>query len=386
MLRDLTTLTLRLPTQIDFAEGSSDAVGRLCDGHGYTAAFVVIDPGLHDLGLADAMLKSLDEAGIAVEIWTQVQPNPITTDIEAAAAAFNKAASSVVIGIGGGSALDTAKGVALLATNGGQLADYSGNGRVPNRAWPLVLVPTTAGTGSEVSASISVTDAGTKDKLAIRDMNNCASFAVLDPNLLAGLPASVAANSGMDALTHAVESMVSNRATAISRLFAYEAARRINDSIEAFVTDRSDIAHGGNMLYASCLAGVAFSHTGTGNAHAISRALGGRYGIIHGLGCGVALEPVMRFNLTEAAAGYAELATAFGIHDDSLDQAANAERAVERVAEIRANVGLPQRLDVTVAADEMEVLATWTVENSTPNPRKTTSEDARQLILAVVSA
>lgn len=385
MLPDLATFNFQLPTQLDFAAGSSARLGELCGRNGYRSAFVVIDPGLHAIGLANEILKSLADAGIATSVWTRVQPNPITTDIEAAASSFDRSEGSVVIGIGGGSALDTAKGAAMLATNGGRLADYSGNGRVPSRAWPLILIPTTAGTGSEVSASISVTDAETKDKLAVRDMNNCAWFAVLDPELLRGLPMQVAAHSGMDALTHAVESMVSNRATPISRLFAWEAGRRINQSIEAFVADRTDEDHGANMLYASCLAGIAFSHTGTGNAHAVSRALGGRYGVVHGLGCGVALEPVMRFNLEAAAAGYAELARAFGVQDDSLDELGNAGRALARVAEIRASVGLPERLDIRVAEDEMEILAAWTVENSTPNPRKTSTEDARQLILDVIA-
>lgn len=375
----------RLPTTVEFQPGATDRLGEICRDAGFTSAFVVIDPGLHRAGLAEGALSSLAAAGLPVQIWTQLQPNPVTDDMEAAAESFDRAQGAVVIGIGGGSALDTAKGVAVLATNGGRLKDYSGNGQVPKRCWPLVLVPTTAGTGSEVSASISVTETISNNKLAVRDMNNCAWIAVLDPSLLTGLPALVAAHSGMDALTHAVESYVSRRATPISRMFAFEAAQRINESIERFVADRTEEEPAANMLYASCLAGVAFSHTGTGNAHAVSRALGGRYGVVHGLGCAVALVPVMRFNLADAEAGYADLARAFGVHDPEASLADNAERAVRRVAEIRANVGIPERLDLIVPSADMPDLARWTVENSTPNPRSTDENQARDLLLAVVA-
>jgi alcohol dehydrogenase class IV len=386
MPEPLVPFEFRLPTALRFQPGAAEHLGEICRDSGYSSAFVVVDPGLHRLGAADAALASLEAAGIDVELWTNLQPNPVTDDMEAAASAFDRREGSLVIGIGGGSALDTAKGVAVLATNGGKLRDYAGNGQVPNRCWPLLLVPTTAGTGSEVSASISVTDAATHDKLAVRDPNNCAWIAVLDPTLLTGLPAVVAAHSAMDALTHAVESYVSRRSMPMSRLFAYEAARLINQSIEPFVADRTDPAHGANMLYGSALAGAAMSHTGTGNAHAVSRALGGRYGVIHGLGCAVALEPVMRFNVTAAEQGYAELAEAFGVRDPSATAAENAARTVERVAEIRAHVWIPQRLDLIVPTDDLPGLVRWTVENSTPNPRTTDDADARELLLAVVAS
>ena len=370
-----------LPTRVHLESGGASRIGELCESEGYSSAFLVIDPQLSELGIADGMIRSLEKSGIKFRICTNLKPNPIDTDMEDAWSDFDKHQESLVIGFGGGSALDTAKGVALLATNGGRLRDYAGNGRVPKRAWPLVLVPTTAGTGSEVSASISVTTHDTHDKLAIRDFNNCAWIALLDPALLAGLPASVAAVSGADALTHAVESYVSNRSTTMSRLFAFEAARRIACSLEAFVADRTDEYHATNMLYGSCLAAVAFSQTGTGNAHALSRALGGQFDIPHGLGCGVALEHVMRFNRDAALQGFADLADAFDIK--AATPAQRADLLINRVAQIRANIGLPADLDIALDDQTLDLLANWTVENSTPNPRKTSKEDAKSLLLTL---
>src|SRR5699024_8843976 len=228
--------------------------------------------------------------------WTDLQPNPIDADVEAAVDAMRTKQHDVVLGVGGGSAQDTAKAVAVLATNGGRVRDFAGNGNVPNRSCPLVLVPTTAGTGSEVTANASITNAETQDKLAIRDSNAYARIAVLDPNLLAGLPAGPAAAAGIDALTHAIESYASVRGSEFTRSLAAEAIGRMTNSLETFVADRSDPAAASSMLFASFLAGIAISHTGTGSAHAVSRALGGRFGIAHGIGCGVALPGVMRFN------------------------------------------------------------------------------------------
>jgi alcohol dehydrogenase len=377
-------LSFLLPTRIELGVGIADRLGELCLESGFKSAFVVVDPGVHAAGAADGPLKSLAEAGIEVSLWMKVQPNPVDTDVEDGAAALAATPRQAVIGIGGGSALDTAKGIAVLAANTGRVRDFAGNGNVPNKAWPLVLVPTTAGTGSEVTANISITDSETHDKLALRDPNNYASLAILDPILLRGLPAAAAAAAGMDALTHAVESYVSVRASSLTRLLAYEATRLIAGSLEAFVADRAELAHATDMLYGSCLAGIAISHTGTGNAHAVARALGGPYGIPHGLGCGVALESVMRFNEPVVQEDYARLATALGVADFRASVEVNAHAAIDRVRDMRAAVGLPERLDISVDKEALLALGAWAAASSGPNPRPTSQHEACDLISAVV--
>jgi len=380
----LTTLSFFLPTRIEFGDGLAGQLGKLCIESGFTTALVVVDPMVHASGATDGAFRALEQAGIGTVIWSQVQPNPTDTDVDAGLAVFAQYRPDVIIGIGGGSALDTAKGIAVLASNGGAVADYAGNGATPRRAWPLILVPTTAGTGSEVTANISITDSQTHAKLALRDPNNYATIAVLDPTLLGGLPVAAAAAAGMDALTHAIESYVSVRSTPMTKLLAFEATRRIGASLEPFVANRTDLPSARQMLYGSCLAGIAISHTGTGNAHAVARALGGPYGIAHGTGCAVALEPVMRFNNEVVQEQYATLAVALGVADASADAAQNALRAIERVGALRAAAGLPERLDVDVAEHMLPDLAQWTVDNAGPNPRRTGLDDAELLIRQVV--
>lgn len=373
-----------LPTRIEFGPGASRRVGELCRERGHRSVFCVVDPGLHALGAADEVLASLDAAGLDVTVWTDLQPNPIDVDVECAVAAMLAGHHDVVVGLGGGSAQDTAKAVAVLATNGGRVRDYAGNGNVPRPASPLVLIPTTAGTGSEVTANASITNSDTQDKLAIRDPHAYAQLAILDPELLAGLPAGAAAAAGIDALTHAVESYASVRGSELTRSLAAEAIRRMAHSLEAFVADRSDPDAASSMLFASFLAGIAISHTGTGNAHAVSRALGGRYGIAHGVGCGVALPGVMRFNAEEHPEVYAEIAAALGVARPGASAAENAAAGADRVDAIRAAIGIPARLGLEADEQTMAELEGWVVDNAGPNPRPTSREDARLLLTGVM--
>lgn len=376
----ITPFDFFFPTQVQFGEGKSQELGHLCQSQGYGSAFVVIDPGVYKSGAVEGVLANLRDLDVKVVEWTDLQSNPIDTDVEAAAAKLAENPSDVIIGIGGGSAQDTAKGIAVLAANGGRVRDYAGNGNVPRRARPFILVPTTAGTGSEATANASITQSDSHDKLAIRDPNAYAYHAILDPNLLAGLPAGAAAAAGIDALTHAIESYTSTRASEMSRFIAYESISRIATSLENFVADRADKTAAGNMLYASFLAGIAISHTGTGAAHALSRAVGGRFGVAHGIGCGVALAPVMQFNAAESANHYATIARALGVYDENATPESNAALAAARVDEIRQNIGIPLTLGLSASAGDMDDLGRWVVENAGPNPRTTGLQEARQLL------
>ena len=286
-----------VPTRLHVGVGAAKDLGNALRKDKFASAFVVIDPGVMWAGVAQPILHSLETVGINVTQFTHVEPDPLDRDMEAGAAEFAASPCQVVVGIGGGSAMDTAKAIALLATNGGRVRDYNGTDRVPNDPRPLILIPTTAGTGSEVTANIAVTNADTHEKMSVRSPRNYPRLAFLDPELLAELPASPAAASGMDALVHAIESYVSTRATPMTRMLAYEATRReTGHSLCGFVTNRANLEHGAQMLFGSMLAGMAISHTGTGSAHAVARALGGKYGVPHGLACALMLEPVMRFN------------------------------------------------------------------------------------------
>jgi alcohol dehydrogenase class IV len=374
-----------VPTRLVFGAGSAKKLGESVRKLGFRSAFVVLDPGLKKGGFADHVLASLDAAEVHHSIFAKVEQNPFDTDMEEGARQYRANPCDVVVGIGGGSAMDTAKGVALLATNAGRVRDYDGTDKVPTDPTPLICVPTTAGTGSEVTANIAVTNAATHEKMSVRSSRNYSRLALLDPELLVNLPRSVAAASGMDALAHAVESYASVRANPMTRMYAYEAARRVGRALEGFVANRADVELGAQMLFGSALAGVVISITGTGSAHAVARVLGGQYNVVHGLACGVLLEPVMRFNLPQVEGRYAELAEALGVAAHGMSTRACAEAAVKRVGELRAAVGLPPRLPIDVPGNALGGLAEWASRSAGPNPRPTNVAEAAKLIAQVVS-
>lgn len=382
----LVPFSFGIPTRILFGINSAADLATECRRSGWASAFVVMDPGIQRAGVAGAALRSLADAGIEVTLFTEVEPNPVDRDIEAGAKVFAARQSDVIIGIGGGSALDTAKGIAVLATNGGQVADYDGTDKVPADAWPFVCIPTTAGTGSEVTRNISVTNAVTHDKMSIRSDRSFARLALLDPGLLVSLPRSVAAASGMDALVHAVEGYVSTRGNALTDALALEAIRLISGAIEPFVQDRSNLDLASTMLCGSCLAGMVITHTGTGIDHAIARALGGHFSLVHGVACGVLLEPVMRFNLPAVQDRYARIGDVMKVTEPGMSLRARAEAAIQRVHEIRKAVGLPDRLAVDVSGAVGREVVEAAVRNRGPNPQPATGEDVRRILAEVTAA
>lgn len=373
-----------IPTRLLFGNSGVARLGAVCLRFGWKSAFVVVDPDVRRVGMADSAFRSLEEHGFRTVEFTGVQPNPIDTDIERGAEVFRADQSDVVIGIGGGSAMDTAKGIALLATNGGRIREYEGTDKVPRDIRPLICIPTTAGTGSEASAQIAVTNSETHEKMSVRSIRNYARVAVLDPTLLHTLPAGVAVASGMDALVHAVESSVSRRSNALTQLFALEAIRRISRSLEIFVQDRANAFAAADMLFASCLAGIAIGNAGTGAAHAVARALGGHYNVAHGVACGVLLAPVMRFNLSSVQGEYAAVAEALGVVTPGMSERERAEAAAQRVAEIRTRIGLPERLTIRPTPSQTTAMAEWASRNAGPNPSPTSADDVRRLIAQVV--
>lgn len=380
----ITPFEFGVPTRLHFGAGVAKGLGAVLRNAGFSTTFVVVDPGVMQAGIAGSLLASLDAAEIACAVFSRVKPDPLDADMEAGAAEFLAVPRQVVIGIGGGSAMDTAKAIALIATNGGRVRDYDGTDQVPKDPCPLVLIPTTAGTGSEVTANIAATNVDSHEKLSVRSPRNYPRLAFLDPELLAQLPRSAAAASGMDALVHAIESYVCLRATPMTHMLAYEATRQIGQSILGFVADRANLELGAQMLFGSMLAAMAISHTGTGSAHAVARAIGGKYEVAHGLACAVLLEPVMRFNQPVAEERFAQLAHALGTRHEG-SAAALAQAAIERVAELRAGIGLPDRLPIEVPEPVLAKLADWASQSAGPNPRKTNPADARRLLLQVIS-
>jgi alcohol dehydrogenase len=370
----------------------SGAVAKLpgiLGGTGSDAAVVVTDAGLAATPVVARVTSVLEAAGIPVTLFSGVQPNPTTADLAAGAdalAATGPARARVaVVAVGGGSPIDAAKGIALAAVNPQRGRDLDYRSQFARRALPIVAVPTTAGTGAETNAFGVVTDPQTHRKFYVGHASSLPAAAILDPDLTTGLPPAVTAATGMDALTHALESYLSVRANPWSDGIALQVIRMIVTHLPRAHADGGDLEARAQMLLAAHMAGVGMATTGLGLCHAIGHAIGGRFGIAHGVALTAVLPQVLRFSEPACAARLADVAFALGAGDAARNTGWNAGAAVDAVAGLAGRVGLTQGLaglGIThadfgrIAADALddEVLAN--------TPRQPTAADIRSILLA----
>jgi len=321
-----------------------------------------------------------------------VHANPTLDDVAQGAAlvaahAGGDVAGTVVVGLGGGSSMDAAKGVALLATNPGEVRTLDYRNPLANRALPLVVVPTTAGTGAETNAFGVITDHELGNKLYVGNATAMPALALLDPALTVGVPKVATANTGMDALTHAVEAMSSRNRNEYADGLALQVAHLVRTWLPRCVADGTDLEARSQLLLAAHLAGVAMgTGTGQGAAHGIGHALSTRLGVAHGAGLAVVLPHVMRFNLPLRTPAYARLALALGAGQRGADDDANAAAAIAAVEALSAEVGTARRLAEFGLADDAQVdliardcLADSVTDNA---PRYPTLDEARALVAA----
>jgi alcohol dehydrogenase len=370
----------------------SGAVGKLSgilSGTASDAAVVVTDAALAATPVVASVTGVLEAAGIAVALFSEVHPNPTTGDVAAGAdavAAARRAGSRVaLVAVGGGSPIDAAKGIALAAVNPQRGRDLDYRGQFSARALPVVAVPTTAGTGAETNAFGVVTDPQTRRKFYVGHASSMPAAAILDPDLTIGLPPAVTAATGMDALTHALESYLSVRANPWSDGIALQVIRMISAHLPVAHADGRDLEARCQMLLAAHMAGIGMATTGLGLCHAIGHAIGGRFGIAHGVALTAVLPQVLHFNAPSCEARLADVAHALGAADPNRDKAWNAGAAIDAVAGLAGRVGLTERmagLGITaadfddIAADAMddEVLAN--------TPRQPAPADIRSILLA----
>ena len=370
----------------------SGAVAKLpgiLGGTGSDAAVVVTDAGLAATPVVACVTGVLDAAGIPVTLFSGVQPNPTTGDLAAGAdavAATGPARARVaLVAVGGGSPIDAAKGIALAAVNPQRGRDLDYRGQFERRALPIVAVPTTAGTGAETNAFGVVTDPQTRRKFYVGHTSSLPAAAILDPQLTTGLPPAVTAATGMDALTHALESYLSVRANPWSDGIALQVIRMIATHLPRAYTDGGDLEARAQMLLAAHMAGVGMATTGLGLCHAIGHAIGGRFGVAHGVALTAVLPQVLRFSVPACAGRLADVAFALGAGDVARDTGWNAGAAVDAVAGLAGRVGLTQGLaglgithadfgQITADALDDEVLAN--------TPRQPTAADIRSILLA----
>jgi alcohol dehydrogenase len=370
----------------------SGAVAKLpgiLGGTGSDAAVVITDAALTATPVVACVAAVLDAAGIPATIFGGVQPNPTTADLAAGADAVSAAgrvgAGVALIAVGGGSAIDAAKGIAIAAVNPQRGRDLDYRGQFAHRALPIVAIPTTAGTGAETNAFGVVTDLQTRRKFYVGHASSLPMAAILDPDLTIGLPPTVTAATGMDALTHALESYLSVRANPWSDGIALQVIRMIGAHLPRAYADGGDREARTQMLLAAHMAGIGMATTGLGLCHAIGHAIGGRFGVAHGVALTAVLPQVLRFNALTRAERLASVAFALDVGDASRDAGWNAGAAVDAVAGLASQVGMAQGLaglGITgadfgqLAADALddEVLAN--------TPRQPTAADVRSILLA----
>jgi alcohol dehydrogenase len=377
------SLTLDAKPVAYFGRNTVEQVGTITAATGASTALVVTDPFLASSPIIQAVVVSLELAGLLVTVYGGVTPNPTTTCVDEGSDLAAAVGAQAIVAVGGGSSMDAAKGIAIGAVNPqrGIALDYSSTFALP--ALPIIAVPTTAGTGAEVNAFGVITDVTSHRKFYVGHDSALARAAILDPELTIGLPASATAATGMDALTHALESYLSVRANPYSDGIALQVISTVATFLPRAVADGTDIEARSELLLASHIAGVGFSHTGLGLVHGIAHPLGGQFNIPHGLALCIVIEGVLRFNLAAREDRIARVAFALGVGNTASTTAENAEAAIVAIAELAARVGMLGPLSrFGVTADSLASLAADTLADSVTinNPIQPTADDVVRIL------
>jgi alcohol dehydrogenase len=377
-------------TRMVFGPGRVDRLGELTRRLSAGRVLLVTDRGIVSAGHAERARCSLEAAGLSVVVFDQVIENPTTRCVENCREVAQAGGIDTIVGLGGGSSLDTAKGCNFLLTNGGRMQDYWGVGKATRPLLPLIAVPTTAGTGSECQSFALITDETTHQKMACGDPKAAARLAILDPTLTISQPARVTACTGIDAIAHAVETAVTKKRTALSRLYSHEAFKLLVSALPRVLQDPNDLSARSRMLLGAAWAGTAIENSMLGAAHSAANPLTARYGIVHGEAVGLMLPWIVRFNAEDPTArqAYAELASAAGLArpEDSPDTVVGA--LVERLEWLLSLAGMPRWLSERGAERAAlphlarEAAAQWTASF---NPRPITAPDFARLYDAACS-
>ncbi|MBW8300628.1 MAG: iron-containing alcohol dehydrogenase [Hydrogenophaga sp.] len=368
--------------QVVFRPGAAADFASVVAGRCGTRTLVVTDPGLRRLGLCDPALGSLEQAGLVVTVFDRVEADPSLATVMAAVEAGRAAGVTGVIGFGGGSSLDVAKVVALLLGSGEPIDSAWGVGNAKGPRLPLVLVPTTAGTGSEVTP-VSIITVGGEEKRGVSSPILLPDLALLDPDLTLGLPAPITAATGVDAMVHAIEAYASKNANnnLLSKMLARQALQLLGANVETAVFDGSNRQARGAMLLGSMLAGQAFANSPVAAVHALAYPIGGIFHVPHGLSNALVLPHVLRFNAPDAAALYAEIAV--DVFPDLVAEEGTQGRCaafIERLSDLSRRLGLQTRLrDVGIGEADLPRMAKDAMKQTrllVNNPRDLAEADA----------
>jgi len=365
--------------KIVFGNGSLLSLASHIKEHHSQNPLVVIDKNLAKTGLQERIASILVSEGIKFSVFDKVEPEPRIELADEGAAQAIKNKCDCVIGVGGGSAMDVAKAIAVIATNKGVAADYLGLNKVPKAGLPKIMIPTTAGTGSEVTFTAVFVRKNLKKKEGMNSPHLYPELALLDPELTLSLPPAPTAQTGLDALCHAIESYTSINSSPMSEMFSLEAIALIAENLRTCVHDGKNIAARERMLLGSLYAGIGLANAGVTAVHSLSYPLGGKYGVGHGLANTMMLPSVMAFNLPGALEKFTDVAEAMGECVDGLPAREAAYLAVEAVEALIEDCGITSSVrDFGVKEEDFPALADVALTVARPlenNPRKMTKED-----------
>jgi lactaldehyde reductase len=367
-----------------FGPGARKELPGVVKRLGYKKALVVTDKGLMKFGVAKMVLDVMDEAGIAYEIFDDVKPNPTVSNVKAGIEACKNAAADFIVAIGGGSSMDTAKGIGIVVNNPefSDIVSLEGVADTKKKSLPIIALPTTAGTAAETTINYVIIDESRQAKMVCVDPNDIPAVAIIDAELMYSLPKSLTAATGMDAMTHAIEGLITKAAWEMSDMFELKAIEMIYKYLPIAVNDPTNPEGRNGMAVAQYIAGMAFSNVGLGVDHGMAHPLSAQYDVPHGVACAMLLPTVMRFNVPAALDKYTDIAKAVGVWRDGMTKEEAADAACKAIEDLSALVGTNKHLtDLGIKESDIPALAQQAIQDvCTPgNPREVTMEDILDL-------
>lgn len=370
-----------IPQNIVVGEGSLGRLPKLAKELHRKKGYIISGPHLRRIGMVDRCRLALAKEGMESEAFTETEGNPGTETVEKAAEGFRKSGADFIVAIGGGSPLDVAKAVAVVAVFGGKITDYEGQGKVPGPVVPMIAIPTTAGTGSEVTAFSVITDHSRNYKLTVVSNYLLPAYAILDPELITSVSKRTAAACGVDAMVHALEAYTSLAASPFSDMFALKALALIGGNIRAYVANRSNKKAAEAMLIGSLFAGIAFSHARLGDVHAMSHPVSAYFDVAHGVANAILLPVIVEYNALADQGKYYDIYRCIAECPAEVKDFSS-EMLAEELVKLNEKLGIPVSLkEVGVKEELFEAMAIDAMKsgNITVNPRMTEIEDVIHL-------
>ncbi|RGN51419.1 MULTISPECIES: lactaldehyde reductase [unclassified Bacteroides] len=362
-----------------FGPGAREVLPQEINRLGLHKAFVATDKDLIKFGVADKVLKVLEKANIPYTIFSEIKPNPTVSNVKAGVKAFAESGADFILAIGGGSSIDTSKAIGII-TNNPEFSDVvslEGVAPTKKKSVPIIALPTTAGTAAEVTINYVITDEVNEKKMVCVDPNDIPAIAIVDAELMYTLPKSLTASTGLDALTHAIEGLITKGAWEMSDMFEIKAIEMIARYLETAVFEPTNAEARNGMAVAQYIAGMAFSNVGLGVVHGMAHPLGAIFDIPHGVANALLLPIIMEFNAPAALDKYVDIAKAMNVYQTGMTKEEAAKAAVDAVKALSIKVGIPQHLtELGIKESDLEKLANSAIADvCTPgNPREVTKE------------